>query len=113
MPYSPLPLLFWQSEQGREPVRGWLNALDLADEKVVGRDLAKVQFGWPIGLPLCRALSDGLWEVRSSLPSRREARVIICFRQGVLVALHAFFKSTRATPRTELFLVRQRKRGLE
>lgn len=79
---------------------------------MIGRDIAKVQFGWPIGLPLCRPLSDGLWEVRSSLPSKREARVLICFEQGVLVALHAFFKSSRATPRAELVLARQRMKGL-
>src|SRR5205085_5746108 len=29
----------------------------------------------PVGLPLCRPLSGGVWEVRASLPSKREARV--------------------------------------
>jgi hypothetical protein len=24
-----------------------------------------VQFRWPVGMPLCRPLGDGLWEVRS------------------------------------------------
>lgn len=107
-----LPLVFWQSATGREPVREWLKALDLNDKKVVGRDLAKVQYGWPIGLPLCRALADGLWEVRCSLPSRREGRVILCFRDQRLVALHAFFKSSRTMPKTDLDLAKTRMRDL-
>jgi phage-related protein len=67
-----------------------------------------VQFGWPIGLPVCRPLSGGLWEVRSSLPSQREARVLFGFYGGVLVALHAFVKKTQRTPPEDLALARQR-----
>ncbi|MGE4167294.1 MAG: type II toxin-antitoxin system RelE/ParE family toxin, partial [Xanthobacteraceae bacterium] len=85
---TPIPLVFWRSAAGREPVRMWLTALARGDKRTIGRDIAKVQFGWPIGMPLCRALSGGLWEVRSSLPSKREARVLIGFHDGMLVALH-------------------------
>jgi len=105
---KPIPLLFWRSSAGREPVREWLNELPREDQRVVGRDMAKVQFGWPIGLPLCRPLSRGLWEVRSSLPSKREARVLFGFHDGVLIALHAFIKKTRAAPEDDLVLARQR-----
>src|ERR1700761_1966277 len=72
---EPIPLLFWRSANGREPVREWLNELSRDDKRGIGRDIAKVQYGWPIGLPLCRALGGGLWEVRASLPSKREARI--------------------------------------
>ena len=73
MPKSlkPIPLAFWRSAAGREPVREWLNELPREDKRAIGRDIAKVQFGWPVGLPLCRPLSGGLWEVRSALPSKR------------------------------------------
>ncbi len=104
----PIPLRFWRSASGREPVREWLNELPLDDRRIVGRDMMKAQFGWPIGLPLCRALSDGLWEVRSSLPSKREARVLFGFHDGELIALHAFIKKTQRTPPEELALARQR-----
>jgi len=67
-----------------------------------------VQFGWPIGMPVCRALSGGLREVRSSLNSRREARVLFGFHEGVLIALHALFKKTQRTPPKDLALARQR-----
>ena len=50
----------------------------------------------------------GLWEVRSSLPSRREARVLFGFYNGIMVALHAFIKKTQKTVPEELALARQR-----
>lgn len=94
-------------------MREWLNDLPLEDRRVIGRDMMKVQFGWPIGLPLCRPLSDGLWEVRSSLPSKREARVLFGFHDGELIALHAFVKKTQRTPPEELTLARQRLKEVE
>jgi phage-related protein len=110
MPESlkPIPLAFWRSATGREPVREWLKALAQADKKVIGRDIAKVQFGWPVGLPLCRPLSGGLWELRTTLPSRREARVFFAFQEGTLIALHALIKKTQKTPIEDMVLARQR-----
>jgi phage-related protein len=110
MPESlkPIPLVFWKSATGREPVRVWLNELPREDQRVIGRDIAKVQFGWPVGLPLCRSLSGGLWEVRSSLPSKREGRVFFGFYDEMLVALHAIIKKTQKTPADELTLARDR-----
>jgi phage-related protein len=105
---EPIPLAFWKTISGREPAREWLRRLPLDDKRTVGRDIAKVQFGWPVGLPLCRALSGGLWEVRSSLPSKREARVFIGFHGGVLIALHAVIKKARKASTDDLALARQR-----
>jgi phage-related protein len=105
---EPIPLAFWKTVSGREPVREWLRGLPLDDKRTVGRDIAKVQFGWPVGLPLCRALSGGLWEVRSSLPSKREARVFIGFHEGVLIALHAVIKKAQRASADDLALARQR-----
>lgn len=104
----PIPLAFWKSAAGREPVREWLNVLPREDQRVIGRDIARVQFGWPVGLPVCRPMGNGLWEVRSSLPSRREARVLFGFHDGMLIALTAFIKKAQATPSGELVLAQQR-----
>src|ERR1700743_1412521 len=101
---KPIPLVFWRSAAGREPVREWLNELSHEDKRTIGRDIAKVQYGWPVGLPLCRPLGGGLWEVRTSLPSKREARVLFGFHEGMLIALHAFIKKTQATPASALAL---------
>ena len=46
-------------------------------------------------MPLCRNLGEGLWEVRSSLPSRRIARVLFCLVKGEMVLLHGFIKKTQ------------------
>jgi phage-related protein len=58
-------------------------------------------------------MGRGLWEVRTELPSKRIARVLICFSHGRLVALQAFIKKTRATPEDDLALARKRQKELE
>ena len=50
----PIPLVFWRSANGREPVREWLKSLDAADRRVIGEDIKDVEFSWPIGMPLVR-----------------------------------------------------------
>jgi phage-related protein len=110
---KPIPLAFWRSASGREPVRDWLNDLPRNDKRTIGRDIAKVQFGWPIGLPLCRPLAGGLWEVRSSLPSKREARVFFGFHEETLIALHAIIKKTQKAPAEDLNVARSRLKELQ
>jgi phage-related protein len=94
-------------------VREWLNELSREDKRTIGRDIAKVQYGWPMGLPLCRPLSGGLWEVRASLPSKREARVFFGFHDGMLIALHTMIKKTQKTPMEDLTLARLRFKDLQ
>jgi phage-related protein len=60
-----VPVRFYRSDTGREPVLEWLRGLDKEDRQTIGLDLMRVQFGWPIGMPLVRNLKDGMWEVRS------------------------------------------------
>ena len=63
---------------GREPVLEWLRDLDQEDRRAIGLDLMRVQFGWPVGMPLVRGLKDGLWEVRidAAEPENRTADVV-------------------------------------
>ena len=103
-----IPLLFYRSALGHEPVREWLRELPPEDKRVVGFDVRRVQLGWPIGLPVCRSMAGGLFEVRSTLPSRREARLLYGFHEGRLIALHAFIKKAQRTPASELELARRR-----
>ena len=62
-----LPAFFYESVRGNRPVREWVLGLTLEDRKLVGRDIQKVEFGWPLAMPYCRNLGNGLWEVRSDL----------------------------------------------
>ena len=59
-----IPVVFYRTRGGTEVVRDWLRDLDEADRNAIGMDLMRIQYRWPVGMPLCRALGDGLWEAR-------------------------------------------------
>jgi len=107
------PLIFFRSPGGSEPVREWLKELPEEERHAIGRDLLRAQWRWPIGMPLCRAMGTGLWEIRTDLPTRRTARVLVCLHREHLVALHGFIKKTRATPDEDLAVARKRRKELE
>jgi phage-related protein len=106
-------LVFFRNNAGGEPVRDWLKELNGSERRAIGTDLLRAQWRWPAGMPLCRPMGKGLWEVRTDLPSNRTARVLICFYHDCLVALHGFIKKTRATPEDDLTLARKRQKELE
>lgn len=108
-----VPLVFYRSAGGREPVREWLKDMDRDDRLEIGADMQRVQYRWPVGMPLCRALGDGLWEVRTSLPGNKIARVFICFHDETLYALFGIVKKKQATPPEALKLARKRKKEVE
>jgi len=82
----------------------------IEDRKQIGVDIKTVEFGWPIGMPLCRPMGDGLYEVRSSLTQNRIARVLFYIdARGRMVLLHSFIKKTRKTPPADLELARKNK----
>jgi phage-related protein len=108
-----IPLVFYRGANGNEPVRAWLRDLPQADRLEIGRDLHRVQYRWPVGMPLCRAMGNGLWEVRTSLPSGTIARVFICHHDGLLFALHGFIKKTQKTPEGEMQIALRRKKAVE
>ena len=109
-----LPARFFESQTGRMPVREWLLSLSSTDRKTVGDDIRTAEFGWPVGMPLCRSIKSrkGLWEIRSNLSDGRIARVLFCVHDGSLVLLHGFVKKTQKTPDRELDVAVKRMRGL-
>ena len=76
-------------------------------------DLQRVQYRWPVGMPLVRPMGKGLFEVRTDLPDRSTARVLICFHAGELYALHGFIKKSRKTPTADLKLAAERRKEIE
>lgn len=101
---------FYNTAAGNEVVRNFIRQQPHEDMKVIGEDLMIVQWRHPIGPPLCKHLGDGLWEVRSSLPSKREARLMFFHHDETqtLIVVHGFIKTTRATPKKDLDLAKQR-----
>jgi phage-related protein len=108
-----IPLVFFRTSAGHKPVRDWLKDLPEAERHAIGTDLLRAQWRWPVGMPLCRPMGGGLWEIRTDLPTKRTARVLICLYREHLVALHGFIKKTRTTPDEDLELARKRKKELE
>ena len=108
-----IPLIFFRALSGIGPVPEWLKDLPEEERHAIGRDLLRAQWRWPVGMPLCRAMGGGLWEIRTDLPTKRTARVLLCLYHSHLAALHGFIKKTRATPSEDLALARKRKRELE
>ena len=106
-----LDALFFKTDTGNEPVREWLLSLAKSERKIIGDDVQKVQFCWPIGRPLVGYLGDGLWEVRSRVGDRI-ARVIFCVEDRTMVLLNGFIKKTQKTPQHELDLAIRRKNQL-
>ena len=98
---------FFATKSGTEPVRDWLKSLPREDQKRIGDDIRTVEFGWPVGMPVCRALGKGLYEVRTSLKNRI-ARVFFTIDGDEMVLLHGFIKKSLATPDAELALARSR-----
>lgn len=106
-------VVFYRTESGNEPVREWLLALSDKDRKIIGDDLQTLEFGWPIGMPVCRAITSrkGLWEVRSRLTGGRIARVLFCIVGDKMVLLHGFIKKRQKTPPREIEIAVKRMKG--
>jgi phage-related protein len=76
--------------------------------------------GWEssAGMPVCRSLGEGLYEVRTSLVQNRIARVVFYIdKRDRMILLHGFIKKTQKTPQEDLELARSNKgkhqRGLK
>ncbi len=99
-------------------MREWLRGLSPDDRKRIGEDIKTVEFGWPIGMPVCKSLGHGIYEVRSNLAQHRIARVLFYIdKKSRMILLHGFIKKTQKTPDEHLELARSNKtkhqRGLQ
>src|SRR5580700_3047813 len=103
-----IPVVFYRTAAGAEPVREWLRSLSTEDRRTIGTDLATIQVGWPIGMPLCRSLGAGLWEVRSRLSGNRIARLVFFVAKDRVGVVHGFIKKTQKTPAAEIDIAQAR-----
>jgi len=108
-----LDVRFFATGSGNEPVREWLRALPATERRTIGEDIKTVQFGWPIGMPVCRPMGKGLFEVRSRISDGRIARVLFCFHAQRMVLLHGLVKKTQKTPKPDLDLALKRQKQME
>jgi phage-related protein len=108
-----LPAIFYRTQQGTRPARDFLMELSPDDRRIIGEDIATVEYGWPVGKPTCAPIGLSLWEVRSSLPNNRIARMLFTPYEGQMVLLHGFVKKTQKTPEAAVDIARQRMKELK
>ncbi len=104
----PLPVIFFRTASGNEPVREWLIELTKEEKRLIGEDIKTVQYRWPLGMPLVRHLRDQIYEVRTHLPSRI-ARTFFFAAPDAIILLHGIIKKTQQTPADDLALAIKRK----
>ena len=100
---------FYRTEAGGEPVRDWLKSLPALEKQLIGADIKTVEFGWPIGMPVCRPLGRGVYEVRTQLPTRIARTIFYVDKRERMVLLHGFFKKTRKLDDDDLKHARRNK----
>ena len=108
-----VPAVFYATPGGNEPVRQWLKKLDDDSRRRVGVDIATAEFGWPVGMPLCRDMGKRLFEIRSNITGGRISRVLFAVVDEEMVLLHGFIKKTQRTPARELNLALKRLKEYE
>jgi phage-related protein len=94
-------VVFFETENGKQPVREFIKGLSREDQKEVGSDIRAVQDDYPRGLPLVRKLKPELWEIRSSIKDGI-IRVFYTFIDGKIILLHAIVKKVKKTPMKEI-----------
>ena len=108
-----LPVVFYKTAAGNNPVAEWFRSLGKVDRRRVGLDLLRVQENWPIGMPVCKSLGKGLWEVRSDLSDNRISRVLFFLGSSEICVVHGFIKKTQGTPKQDLELARKRMKEMQ
>ena len=103
-----LPARFYVSPTGRKPMREWILELPDADRHTVGKDIQKVEFGWPVGRPHCPPLGAGFGKCAARLRATASRGSIFCMGDGHMILLHGFIKKTQTTPKADIDLALKR-----
>ena len=103
-----LPAVFFATRSGNEPVRDWLLDMDEVDRRTIGTDIRTAEYAWPVGMPLCKSMGKGLWEIRSVISHGQIARVLFAVVDERMLLLHGFVKKARKTPKPDLELALKR-----
>lgn len=91
-------------------MREWHKRLSQEDRKRIGEDIKTVEIGWPMGMPVCKPLDEGIYKVRTTLGQNRIARTLFYIdKKSRMVLLHGFVKKTRETPQQVLDLAKGNK----
>jgi phage-related protein len=107
-----LKVHFYRELNGNEPVRNWLQSLDKPTKIILGEDISKVQFRWPLGMPLVRSLGKGVHELRSHFPNGI-IRILFMVNDKTMILLHGFIKKTEKLPLQDYSIAKERAKKYE
>jgi len=110
--------VFYQSENGNEPVRVILHRLGRPAKTMIGEDIKFVEYNWKLDRPYVDQLRKGrgewertTYEVRSSVLDgavKKEYRTLFFVSDNLMVLTHLFLKKSQKTPKIEIDLAWQR-----
>lgn len=105
---------FYETERGKEVVLNFIDSFSKPDRDRIFEDIRTLQYNFPIGMPLSRYLTDKLWELRISTPSKCEVRLLYFFDKPsqCIVIAHGFVKKSAKIPKSELSIGLKRKRKI-
>lgn len=112
MIHKRIPAVFYRNENRREPVREWLLEMSKEERFCIGVDIKTVEYGWPVGMPVCRSMGRGIYEIRTNL-THKIVRVLFTVMDGQMILLHGFIKKSRKTSKEDMDIAVQRKKILE
>ena len=105
---STFKVIFYQTPQGLEPVREWLQSFDKSKRLQLGQAIQVLQMNGPaLPMPFARPLGSRLFELRERVGKVRY-RIFYAFDGGrVVVLLHAATKDQRVVD-NDIALARRR-----
>ena len=98
----------YQTKSGRIPVWEFIMKLPQEDRKKIGHAIKAIEFGWPIGRPVCAKLRGNIWECRVLISDNRQARVLFSPFENKMIALHAIIKKQGPVPKKEIEIAEKR-----
>lgn len=107
-----LNIEFYRESNNKEPVRDWLKSLNKDIRTIIGEDICKVQFRWPLGMPLVRNLGNGIHEVRINIPNGI-IRILFMVINKTMILLHGFIKKTQKISEQDLKIAKERAKKYE
>lgn len=79
---------------------------------ILGENINKVQFRWPLGMPLVRPLGEEIHELRSHISNKIILILFVVVNQR-MVSLHGFIKKTPKLPQQDFDLAKERMKNYE
>lgn len=100
---------YFLSDNGRSPVKDFIESLDAKSQARIARDLDLLEeFGIKLGMPYARYLEKDLWELRIRY-ERNRYRIIYFLATGrIFIMLHGFSKKTGPVLRADIEIAKRR-----